>query len=95
MLTNFFKIKSLFINNLYMKKTIIAWIFVIIFWLGLISYTLAYNWWNRGTWTYVPGTNSGSNTFVDADSDGVCDNYKNRPMDWTWRGHGRWMWRHR
>ncbi len=80
-----------------MKKTIIAWIFVLIFWLGLVSYTSAYNGWGRWTWTwtYVPGTNSWSTTFVDADNDGVCDNYKNRPMDGTWRGQGRWMGRNR
>lgn len=80
-----------------MKKTIIAWIFGLILGIGLLSYTSAYNWVNRGTWTYIPGTNSWSTTFVDADNDGVCDNYKNRPMDWTWRGQGRWRWmgRHR
>ena len=80
-----------------MKKTIIAWIFVFILWLGLVSYTSAYNWWGRWTWTwtYVPGTNTWSTTFVDADNDWVCDNYKNRPMDGTWRGQGRWMGRHR
>ncbi len=80
-----------------MKKTIIAWIFALIIGLGMISYTSAYNGWNRGTWTwtYVPGTNSWSTTFVDSDNDWVCDNYKNRPMDWTWRGQWRWMGRHR
>ncbi|MFA5916952.1 MAG: hypothetical protein WC850_01805 [Candidatus Gracilibacteria bacterium] len=77
-----------------MKKTIIAGIFVLIFGLGLVSYTSASNGYKNNS-VYTPGTNSGSTTFVDANNDGVCDNYKNRPMDGTGRGQGRGMGRHR
>ena len=36
------------------------------------------------------GHHSGGYNFVDADGDGVCDNYgqRVRPMDGTGRGHG-------
>lgn len=81
-----------------MKKTIIAWMFALIIGLGMISYTSASNWY-RNNPAYISGTNSWSTSFVDTDNDWVCDNYKNRPMDGTWkgqwRGQGKWMGRHK
>ena len=79
-----------------MKKTIVIGSAVALLWILFVSSTFAAWWYGRNrTSTYTPGTNSWSATFVDADWDGVCDNYKNRPMDWTWRGQWRWMGRHR
>ena len=81
-----------------MKKTIIIGSAVTLLWILFVSSTFATGWYGRtntGSSSYTPGTNSWSATFVDADKDGECDNYKNRPMDWTWRGQWRWMGIHR
>ncbi len=90
--------KIYFLIMFIMKKTIIIGSAVALLWILFIGSTFASGWYGRnsaGTSTYTPGTNSWSSTFVDADNDGVCDNYKNRPMDWTWRGQWKGMGRHR
>ncbi len=67
-----------------MKK--LAFVFSIMFAIVLFSNTVsAQTDTNKTTKTT---TQYSSGTFVDADGDGVCDNFKNRPMDGTGLGKG-------
>ena len=85
-----------------MKKSLTIWAITLALIIGIFSYTSAYRWaWNwynaSQSWTTMQNKginwyqwkNTSSPTFVDQDKDWVCDNYKNRPMDWTGKKYGR------
>nr|MDD3720376.1 hypothetical protein [Candidatus Gracilibacteria bacterium] len=72
-----------------MKTTIITASIIGILGVFLVSSTYAAGGYRRSNTTYTPGTNTSSATFVDANNDGVCDNYVNRPQDGTGKKYGR------
>lgn len=74
-----------------MKKIIIGWTAIAFLWVLFMSSTYAAGGYGQNA-NSLAGTNTGSTTFVDENNDWVCDNYVNRPMDWTWKAQWRGQW---
>ena len=76
-----------------MNRTLLVWALALVLFAGAAT-TFAYggNRWGNNGWgrwnstSSSHGTNTASATFVDANGDGVCDNYPARPRD----GSGKW-----
>ncbi|MDD2565846.1 MAG: hypothetical protein PHZ26_01635 [Candidatus Gracilibacteria bacterium] len=75
-----------------MKKALIFGTTALILGATLVSSTYAARGGYRYNSTYTPGTNTASSTFVDANSNGICDTYETnsvtRPLDGTGQRRG-------